>query len=249
MGFITLDRAETGNRVDEAMAVELRELAFGLAVADSVRVVILTGAGPVFSTGRETPANAGQVRRMQAAAAIAQLPMPVLVALNGDAVDHGLELALAGDMRLAARGAKFGFSAPSDVSFPFDGATQRLPRLVGPGWARDLLLTGRLIDAEEALPIGMVNRVADSREDVLRMAVELAEQIAQGSPLAARYAKETVNSGLDMTLEQGLVLETDLNVILQGTVDRAEGIASFLDRREPDFTGLDRREPEFPASS
>ena len=235
MGFITLDRAETGNRVDEAMAVELRELAFGLAVADSVRVVILTGAGPVFSTGRETPANAGQVRRMQAAAAIAQLPMPVLVALNGDAVDHGLELALAGDMRLAARGAKFGFSAPSDVSFPFDGATQRLPRLVGPGWARDLLLTGRLIDAEEALPIGM--------------AVELAEQIAQGSPLAARYAKETVNSGLDMTLEQGLVLETDLNVILQGTVDRAEGIASFLDRREPDFTGLDRREPEFPASS
>ena len=234
---ITLDRPETGNQVDETMAVELRDVASGLTADDGTRVVILTGVGPVFSVGRESPSDSAQFRRMQAAAAIAQMPMPVVVALNGDATDHGLELALAGDIRLAAPGARLGCSAPSEKSFPFDGATQRLPRLVGPGWARDMLLTGRLVGAEEALSIGLVNRVARPMEDVVGMAILLAEEIKKGSPLGARYAKEAVSSALDLTLGQGLVLETDLNVILQSTADRAEGIASFLERREPEFTG------------
>ncbi len=237
LATIRLDRTEAGNRIDEEMAAELRELAGELAIADRIRVVILTGVGRVFSTGREAPLSAAQMERLQAASAIAQLPMPVVVALNGDATDHGLEVALAGDIRIAAADARFGFAAPSEASFPFDGATQRLPRLVGPGWARDMLLTGRMLDAREALAIGLVNRVGDPGEDITEMARQLALQVIQGSPLGARYAKEAVNSAGDLTLPQGLVLETDLNIILQSTADRAEGIASFMERRDPHFTG------------
>ena len=163
--------------------------------------------------------------------------MPVLVALNGDATDHGLELALAGDLRLADPRATFGFSVPGQAGFPFDGATQRLGRLVGPAWAKDMLMTGRRVGADEALAIGLVNRIAEEGEDVLLMARRLAGQIAEGSPVGARYVKEAIGQGADMTLAQGLGLETDLNVILQSTADRAEGIASFLQRRTPDFRG------------
>ena len=241
VALVTLDQPGDGNRVNEVMAAELRESCAELSAADGLRVVILTGSGPVFSTGRHTPEHAGehagQFGELRAASAVACLPMPVIVALNGDATDHGLELALAGDLRVAASDAKFWFSAPSARSIPFDGGTQRLPRLVGPGWARDMLLTGRRVDAGEALTIGLVNRVAGDGEDVMQIAWQLAGQIAEGSPLAARYVKEAVTSGSDMTLWQGLALETDLNVILQGTVDRAEGIASFLERRAPEFTG------------
>ena len=223
--------------IDDAMAAELRELCAELSCDNGLRVVILTGNGPVFSTGRQAPADAGQVERLQVAGAVASLPVPVLAALNGDATGHGLELALACDLRVASGGARFGLSPPSAGSFPFDGATQRLPRLVGPAWARDMLLTGRNLDAAEALSIGLVNRVAQPGEDALQMAHKLAEEIMEGSPLGARYVKEAVTLGADLTLGQALGLETDLNVILQSTTDRAEGIQSFLQRRTPEFTG------------
>ena len=234
---IVLDRPGEGNLVNAALAAELREACADLAADYGIRVVILTGNGPIFSVGRANPLDQLSIRDHQAASALASLPVPVLVAMNGDATDHGLELALAGDLRLAVSGGSFGFSPPSAGSFPFDGGTQRLPRLVGPAWARDMLLTGRRVDASEALAIGLVNRVAETAEDLMRMALELAEQIAEGSPIGARYAKEAVTSGTDLTLQQGLVLETDLNVLLQGTGDRAEGISSFLERRNPHFTG------------
>jgi enoyl-CoA hydratase len=237
LATVALDRPETGNRVDEGMAAELREVASEVTADNGIRVVILTGNGPVFSTGRKTAPTIETIKELQASNAIAGIKVPVVVALNGDATDQGLELALGGDIRLAVANGNFGFAAPSGGGFPFDGGTQRLPRLVGPGWASDMLLTGRMISAEEALSIGLVNRVAGSGENVLRLARELATDIMEGSPLGARYAKEAVNSGTDLTLSQGLVLETDLNVILQSTADRAEGIASFLERRSPSFEG------------
>ena len=237
MVTITLDRPAASNRVNAVMAAELRELCAELSADGSVRVVILTGSGRVFSTGCEASADAVRILELQVAGAIAALPVPSLVALNGDATGHGLELALAGDLRLTVPGAQFGFSAPSAGSFPFDGGTQRLPRLVGPGWARDLLLTGRRIAAAEALSIGLVNRVAAPGEDLMLLAHQLAGQIMEGSPLGAKYVKEAVTQGSDLTLGQGLGLEADLNVILQSTADRAEGIASFLQRRAPAFTG------------
>ena len=230
------------------MASELRQALEQLSQQDELRLVILTGRGTVFSTGRE---NFGQstsvtppdepiedwLNDRRVASAVAAVPVPVIVALNGDATDHGLELALAGDLRLAVSGARLGFSPPSREMFPWDGGTQRLPRLVGPAWARDMLLTGRMVDAVQARSMGLVNRVADTVDHLRRITSELAETITAGSPLGARYAKEAIAKGMDLTLEQGLHLEADLNIILQSTSDRAEGIDSFRERRSPDFTG------------
>ena len=237
VAIITLDRAESNNRLDELMADELREAAGSLSTDDDVRVIILTGKGPVFSVGRETPRDPAQVARLQTAKAITAIHVPVLAAINGDAADQGLELALAADLRVTTTEAQFWFSPPSSGNFHFDGGTQRLPRLVGPGWARDMLLTGRRLAASEALGIGLVNRVAAPGEKVLDLTRQLARQILEGSALGARYVKEAVWQGADLTLGQGLSLETDLNVILQSTADRAEGIASFLERRQPNFIG------------
>ena len=237
MAVVTLARPEAGNRVDLDMAAELRDACSLLAADEALRVVILAGEGRVFSTGREIPSDVAGMAGLQAARAVAEMPVPVLAALNGDASDHGLELALAADLRLAAPDARFWFSAPAEGMFPFDGGTQRLPRLVGPAWAQDMLLTGRKLTASEALAIGLVNRVAESGGAVLHQALQLADAIVKGSPLGARYVKEAIMSGADMALPHALGLEADLNVLLQSTRDRAEGIASFLERREPEFRG------------
>jgi enoyl-CoA hydratase/carnithine racemase len=168
---------------------------------------------------------------------LAGLPIPVIVSVNGDALDHGLELALAGDLRISAEGARFGLTDLSRPGcFPWDGGTQRLPRLVGPAWASDLILTSRTISSAEALHIGLVNRVVPSGE-LAQETRRLAGAIAAGGPIAARYAKEAVTGGADLSLAEGLRLEADLNIILQSTDDRAEGIRSFADRRSPRFTG------------
>ena len=234
---IALNRPADGNLINERMAAELRELAREISFTDSVRVVILTGAGPVFSTGREFAGDVRKLDALRVSQAVAGMGVPVLAALNGDASDHGLELALAADLRVASPEGRFWFSIPATGHLPFDGGSQRLPRLIGASWARDMLLTGRKITASEAFRIGLINRVTEPGEDVLESARELADQIAQGSPLGARFVKEAVNSGADMPLVQALGLEADLNVILQSTSDRAEGIASFLERRPPKFSG------------
>ena len=151
---ITLDRPGQANRVDADMAEELRHVCQMIREDEKVQLAVLTGSGDIFSVGREKPppeAAGGPLdqrmewlSRLQAASAIATLEVPVIVALNGDAFDHGLELALAGDLRIAAGHARFGFTSLSPGSFPWDGGTQRLSRLVGPGWARDMILTSRI---------------------------------------------------------------------------------------------------------
>ena len=215
-----------------------------------VNLVLFTGSGDCFSKGRLSPptetitASVAQqqqwIANLRVADSVAGLPMPVVMALNGDALDQGLELALAGDIRLADEKARFGLTGLASGglpgSLPWDGGTQRLPRLVGPAWAQDLILTGRVLGAREALELGLVNRVTAPGQ-ALAEARELAEQILRGGPLAARYVKETVYQGMDLTLSQGLVLEADLNIILQSTQDRAEGLASFAEKRPPRYSG------------
>ncbi len=246
---VTLAGAASDNRVDPGLAEELREVCREMQEDEGIHLVVLTGSGNTFSVGREAPpagladSPAGSfqgrmewLRQMQVASSIAALQVPVIVALNGDAMDHGLELALAGDLRIAADQAKFGITDLARGSFPWDGGTQRLSRLVGPAWARDMILTSRIIDASEALSLGLVTRVVERG----RLAAEtqaLADSIMAGGPIAARYAKEAVFKGTDLTLHQGLRLEADLNVLLQSTTDRAEGIKSFLDKRTPRYTG------------
>ena len=244
---VTLSRPELSNRVGLEMATELREVCQAVQADENIRLVILTGEGDQFSVGREvlpedlsgSPASVSLdwLRSIQAASAIAAIQVPVIVAVNGDAMDHGLELAIAGDIRVASSGSKFGLTDLAAGAFPWDGGTQRLPRLVGPAWARDMLFTGRMVDATEALSIGLVNRVAEQPGQLGDLVKEIAEQITGGSPIGARYAKEAAAKGMDLSLELGLGLEADLNVILQSTSDRAEGLKSFLEKRRPKFTG------------
>ena len=199
-----------------------------IAENDGLRLVVLTANGEVFSIdkGNEPVGNPAEQ--------VAGLAIPVLVALNGDATGPGLELALAGDLRVCVPSAKFGLPGLAQGVLPQNGGTQRLPRLVGPAWARDMLLTGRMVDAKEALSIGLVNRISD---DLKGTVAEISAQITVSSPVGARYAKEAVSKGMDLTLEQGLGLEADLNVILQSTTDRTEGLNSFLEKRGPEFKG------------
>ena len=233
---LTLDRPNTGNQIDGEMADALGEACRLVAEDDQLRLLVLTANGDSFSI------DGGSTNKWEGvpgnpAAHIAALAVPVLVALNGDATGPGLELALAGDLRICVPTAQFGFPGLSQGVLPQDGGTQRLPRLVGPAWARDMLLTGRIVTANDALSIGLVNRVTEGPGQLADSVAELVAQIAGGSPLGARYAKEAVGKGMDLSLDQGLGLEADLNVILQSTADRAEGIKSFLENRGSEFKG------------
>ncbi len=238
---IRLARPGTRNCIDETMSEEIRDVCRRLNEDDECRLVAVTGSGDFFSAGR-MPVDGGEgspaerMERLKVADSLASLPMPVLVALNGDAIGHGLELALAGDLRICSDAAYLALWEPGQSAVLWDGGTQRLPRLVGPAWALDMALTGRRLSAAEALNIGLVNRVAPAGE-LADAAGKLAEQALAAAPLAALYAKEAVGKGMDLSLDQGLRLEADLSVILQSTTDRAEGIASFKERRQPKFTG------------
>ena len=243
---VTLNRLEWGNRIDSDLAAELRDVCRTIAEDDGVRVLIITGGGNDFSVGREEPpadlihgsteAVQEWICRLQVCSCIADLAIPVIAAINGDALDHGLELALATDLRIAAEDSRLGFTDLGRGGFPWDGGTQRLPRLVGPAWARDMIFTGHIVESPLALDIGLVNRVTQP-DQLLVQAHQLADSIAASAPIAARYAKEAVQAGMDLTLPQGLRLEGDLNILLHGTSDRSEGIQSFLERRKPDFQG------------
>lgn len=247
MARVTLSRPNTLNRVDCLLATELREVCRAIQEDDGIDLLVLTGSGTAFSVGREpVPPELDQASRqarqawldqLRVADAVAELPMPVVVVLNGDAMGHGLELALAGDLRIAVPEARFGLTGlTKGDAFPWDGGTQRLPRLIGPAWARDMILTGREIDAPQALSLGLINRIVPVGE--LPGAVDqLTDSILAGGPIAVRYAKEAVGKGLDLSLPQGLGLEADLNVLLQSTNDRAEGLRSFREKRAPKFAG------------
>ena len=246
LALVTLTRPRASNRVNLDMALELRQVCEQLSSEEDVRVAIVTGRGKAFSSGRAPVVTRGSagggytpvqwLEMHRAAGSLAHMAIPTIAAINGDAIDQGLELALACDFRIVASEARLGFTDLSKGVVPWDGGTQRLPRLVGRTRALEMLLTSRILDAEEACRWCLVNMVVE-RGQLLARAEELALEIASGAPVATRYAKETVLKGMDMTLDQGLGLEADLSIILQSTSDRAEGIRSFLERRSPDFMG------------
>jgi enoyl-CoA hydratase/carnithine racemase len=151
-------------------------------------------------------------------------------------VGQGLELALSCDIRLASDKAKFGFPQVANGLIPMGGGTQRLPRIVGKGKALELILTAETISAQEALEIGLVNKVV-AKEELTVEAAAMARTMTTKGTLALRYAKEAVNKGLDLTLEQGLHLEADLYFLLHTTEDRTDGIRAFLEKKSPHFRG------------
>ena len=235
---VALNRTRAGNRVNRVMAEELTQVAELINQDGSIRVVTLMGRGQVFSSGWERlrTDSARELALYQAAATIARIEKPVVAAVNGDAIGPGLELALAADMRIATTTAHFGMPQARYGVVPWDGGTQRLPRVVGRAHALSLLLTGAIVDAPEALRIGLINRAVEP-DEFQEVVDDVVSQIAAAAPVAARYAKETVMKGMDITLGQALRLEADLNILLHTTRDRSEGIRSFLERRSPRFRG------------
>ncbi len=245
---VVLD-APPENRIGRVIAAELRALCHDLREGGNYRALILTGRPTVFSHGTdstlmdEANVGGGQVHAAhqaleayRCASSLASLPFPVIAAIEGGAFDQGLELALSADIRVAGAGARFRMGQIAEGLIPWDGGSQRLPRIAGPAWATDLIMTGRTIDVEEAVAIGLVGRTVDAG-NALDAARDLAATVLAGGPIAARYAKEAVMTGMDMVLDHGILLETDLTMVLQTTKDRDEGIRSFLERRDPEFTG------------
>lgn len=236
---ITLSGAHAGNAIDARAAQQLRDACERVRQDDDARVCVITGADGIFCAGTEFEGDApspGELAHLRVSEAVAAIEKPTIALIGGDAIDQGLEIALACDLRVASADARLGLTHLSAGVIPWDGGTQRLPRIVGQSRAADMILTSRLLDANEALEIGLVNHVAAS-EDAAGYAYSLAATVASYAPIAARYLKETLMKGADMTLAQGLGLEADLTVILQSTADRAEGIASFLERRQPEYRG------------
>lgn len=231
---ILLNRSRAKNRINGAMARQLTEACVTAHVDASVRAIVIKGQGANFSVGWEVPEQDQPLTT--AAQAIADLHKPVIAAINGDCIGHGLELALACDFRISVPEARLGLPQIKHGLLPWDGGTQRLPRLIGRPNALRLLLTGQLVTASEACHMGLVNLVTD--HNALDHAVnELIRPLISGAPVAIAYAKEAVISGLDLTLDQGLRLEADLNILLHKTTDRRIGLESFHSRRIPRFEG------------
>jgi enoyl-CoA hydratase len=235
VAVIELSAPGRGNRIDAVTAAAVRETAAAVASDDSVRAVLLTAVGADFCTGGiALSAAAGSFDGIKVAQAIAGLPQPVVAALQGDVLDQGLELALAADLRIASNNSRFAMRQVVRGGFPFDGGTQRLPRLTGRGLALDMLLTGRALTASEALEAGLVTRVVglDRLQDTAR---EVAVAVAGHGKTASRFAKEAVLRGTEMPFEDGIRLEADLALLLFGDPERAEGLAAFREKRSPRF--------------
>jgi len=228
-GWGTVTRAATGALAN--VCEQIRE-------DDGLRCVILTGEGDCFAgewsctVGARSDQAAGLC--CEAFQPLADLPQPVIAAVNGPAHGAGLELALAADVRIAAEEASFVLCAGE--SAPLAGGVTRLSRAIGRAGATWMALTGACLTAEEALANGLVSAVLP-REGLLAEAERLASVIAARGPIAVRFAKEALRHGPDLTLPQALRYETDLTIILQTTADRAEGVAAFAEKREPTFRG------------
>jgi enoyl-CoA hydratase/carnithine racemase len=233
---IRLDRPPM-NAINSVVQEELRAAATQVTEDASVRAVIVYGGEKVFAAGADVKEFAGQdhafmvrdaARVMSSIDSIARIPKPVIAAVTGYALGGGCELALAADFRVSADDAKFGQPEILLGIIPGMGGTQRLPRLIGPAKAKDLIFTGRFVDAQEALEIGLVDAVVPAA-DVYSTARAMAEKFAKGPALALAAAKAAIDSGLDGDLTTGLRLESHLFASVFATEDARIGIASFVE--------------------
>ena len=247
VAVVTLNRPEVLNALNLQMLAELRDAIAGFDADDSLRAIILTGSGPrAFAAGADIAelnaldsARAGeeQARRGQAlTASFERLRVPVIAAVNGFALGGGCELAMACDIRIASANARFGQPEVNLGLLPGYGGTQRATRLLGEGWAMYLCLTGEMIDAPEALRIGLVQRVT-APEALLDEAQRIAALIAAKGPLAVAAAKRAIVDGAGLPLSEGLALEALRFGSVVATEDFREGTRAFLDKRAPSFSG------------
>ena len=243
---LTINRPDKLNALNADVIRELGEAALRIEQDDAIRGAIVTGAGPkAFVAGADigeiTSQNpvSGRRRALNGQAAFRRLERcgkPVIAAVNGFALGGGCELAMACHIRIASENAKFGQPEVKLGIGPGYGGTVRLPRLVGRGRALELLLTGGMIDAQEAWRIGLVNRVVPA-DQLLAESESLLRKILENGPLALRACLESVTAGADMSLDDALAFEANLFGVLSGTDDMREGTAAFLEKRKATFRG------------
>jgi enoyl-CoA hydratase len=244
VGVVTVDRQDALNALDVATLTELRDRLRELAQDDAVRTVILTGAGEkAFIAGADIKYMSGldveQAKEWgalghEAGRLLETMPKPTIAAVNGFALGGGCELALACDIRYAAASAKLGQPEVNLGIIPGWGGTQRLARVCGLGIAKELIFTGRVIDADEALRIGLVNGIHDP---VLDKARETAVVLASKSPIALRLMKDLANRALGGDHAANLEAEGDTFGELFSSKDAKEGLSAFVEKREPVFKG------------
>lgn len=242
VAVLTVDRPERLNAFDSSMVREMRAVLARLEGDEAVRAIVVTGAGDkAFIAGGDVAemrdldlaraerfVHAGQ----QLTVEIERMGKPVIAAVNGYALGGGTEIALACDIRLASDTAVFGLPEVTLGILPGWGGTQRAARLLGRGVALELILTGRRITAEEALRVGLVNRVVPAAE-LMSEAQEMARLIARNSPAAVRQAKKAIHRGADADLDQGLAIEAEAWLHLIAHPDRREGLSALLEKRAP----------------
>jgi 2-(1,2-epoxy-1,2-dihydrophenyl)acetyl-CoA isomerase len=252
MATLTLNRPETLNAMHEPMMAEFERLLLGIEADPEVRAVVLTGAGRAFSSGGDqkrdhTKEGQGKFfdgdlggtlieRLNRCVLRLQRLPKPVIGAINGVAVGAGCNLALATDVRMASDTARFGEVFTRVGLVPDGGGTYFLPRLVGTAKAMELILLAEIIDAHEALRIGLVNWVVPATT-LLEATQKLAERLAQGPTLAYGLAKTSLYQGLQMSLEEVLNMEARHQAVAGRSQDRVEGVTAFLEKRSPRFIG------------
>ena len=245
VAVLTVDRQEKLNALDRQVVEEIGQALLELE-AERPRAIVVTGAGErAFIAGADIramsvmdPIEAKQFSEIghAAMALLDRSPVPTIAAVNGFALGGGCEVALACDVRIAAENATFGFPEVGLGILPGMGGTQRLPRLIGPALAKELIFTGRRIRADEARELGLVNRVVPEGE-ALNVALELAAEISANGPLAVRHAKAAANRALDVDLVSGLEYEADQFALLFATEDAREGMNAFGEKRKPKFEG------------
>ena len=243
---LTLNRPEVMNAFNFALLHALRDQIETVRFRPEVRVLIITGAGQkAFCSGADLKERVSlsdiQVREYITTirnlfTSIEQLSKPVIAAVNGVALGGGTELALASDLRIASLNATLGLTETRLAIIPGGGGTQRLPRLIGRGKAKELIFTGRRVDAQEALQIGLVNNICEPA-DLLAESLKMAAMICETGPVAVEQAKYAINYGLETDIHTGLAIESNAYWITIPTQDRLEGLAAFREKRKPVYKG------------
>ncbi|WP_241266919.1 enoyl-CoA hydratase/isomerase family protein [Streptomyces scabichelini] len=247
LAVFTLDRPSRLNAIGSETVGLLRDALERVREDEAVRALVLAGAGRAFSAGAdldemESFTTPGQFRAFvgrltEAYALLEDFPKPSVAALHGFAFGGGLELALACDLRVAEHGTRLGLPEMKLGVLPGAGGTQRLPRLVPPAIAKQMILTGEPIDAQRAWDLGLVNELAEPGE-ALKVAETLAARLAAGAPLALAAGKRLIDYGVGMDLETAISYERETVSVLFSTEDRAEGLKAFRERRPGEFRGV-----------
>ena len=245
VAVITINRPEKRNALNIQTRAEGAAILDELRADDSVRVVVITGAGDkAFIAGADIAEFAGRTAISQREImlerglfnAVDTFPKPIIAMVNGYCLGGGCEVALACDIRVASEIASFGQPEINLGIIPGGGGTQRLPRLVGEGKAMEMILTGEIIDAQTAFNLGLVNHVVPADQLEIKT-MEIANRIAEKSPIALRLAKEAIKLASRSNLDEGLRREVDLFALCFSSADKAEGVAAFLEKRKPEFKG------------